>query len=172
MWKKMLLQSRKLNIFFWQPYILNKSLKLNIVCMHRFFPIHDPKKMVSNSWCDVCCPGSKKATVKWLSASLTVSDNGIFERNIRAFKRTISRPSTTISGWDIMLFLWVPLRPRNIVGWSVKKKRSLFRKILFSPFPKKMLRREVLRIVHKRSKSCIWGRSKQNTLFSPHVAET
>ena len=61
---KKVVWSRKLNIFFRHRYILNETLKEKIVCMHQLFLIREPKNLSSNSWCDVCCPGRKKVTVK------------------------------------------------------------------------------------------------------------
>ena len=64
MGEKKVVWSRKLNIFFRHRYILNETLKEKIVSMYQLFLIPEPKNLTSNSWCDVCCPGSKKVTVK------------------------------------------------------------------------------------------------------------
>ena len=61
---KKVVWSRKLNIFFRHRYILNETLKEKIVSMYQLFLIPEPKNLTSNSWCDVCCPGRKKVTVK------------------------------------------------------------------------------------------------------------
>ena len=65
MGEKKVAWSRKLNIFFRHRHILNKTLKEKIVSMYQLFLIPEPKNLTSNSWCDVCCPGRKKVTVKW-----------------------------------------------------------------------------------------------------------
>ena len=61
---KKVVWSRKLNIFFRHRYILDETLKEKIVSMYQLFLIPEPKNLTSNSWCDVCCPGRNKVTVK------------------------------------------------------------------------------------------------------------
>ena len=70
---KKVVWSRKLYIFSRHRYILNETLKENIVCMYQLFLIREPKNLTSNSWCDVCCPGSKEVTVKQWTFKCTIN---------------------------------------------------------------------------------------------------